>query len=193
MPLTFVTGPVRSGKSRFAARLAREPGLPVTYIATAPRDPTDREWTARLEHHERTRPPEWSVVETAELRNAELLALFTDAREDRVLLVDSLGGWLAARIGAHADAIANDYARVEAQLDEEAAQLTRTLARSPAQIVVVSEQTGWGIVPLNASARLFRDVLGRMEQRIARCSKRAYLVVAGFAIDLLAAGVAIEP
>lgn len=193
MAVAFVTGPVRSGKSTFAARLARESGLHVTYVATSPRDPSDHEWTSRLEHHERTRPPQWRVLETAAFGDAELLAFFRDAQPGQALLLDSLGGWLATRIAAHADAIASAYARVEAQLDEQAARLADALARSPAFVIVVSEQTGWGIVPQNASARLFRDVLGRMEQRIARNAQRAYLAVAGFAIDLHATGIAIEP
>jgi adenosylcobinamide kinase/adenosylcobinamide-phosphate guanylyltransferase len=193
MSLIFVTGPVRSGKSTFAARLARESGLPVTYVATAPRDASDAEWTARLEHHKRMRPAHWQLVETASFRDDELLAFFEKAGAEQTLYIDSLGGWLAARIGEQADAVAKRYTEVEAHLDEQAALLADVLARSPAYVIVVSEQTGWGIVPQAASARLFRDVLGRMEQRIARESMRAYLVVAGFAIDLRATGIAIEP
>ena len=64
---------------------------------------------------------------------------------------------------------------------------------SPADVIAVSEQIGWDVVPVAASARLFRDTMGRMAQRLARRADRVYLVVAGYALDLRAQGVPIEP
>ncbi|MHB8141848.1 MAG: bifunctional adenosylcobinamide kinase/adenosylcobinamide-phosphate guanylyltransferase [Vulcanimicrobiaceae bacterium] len=67
MPLLFATGPVRSGESAFVQALAEQSGLRVTYLATAARDPSDPEWCARLERHERDRPAGWATLESAEL------------------------------------------------------------------------------------------------------------------------------
>lgn len=117
-----------------------------------------------------------------------LLAVFSGAAAGEVLLVDSLGGWLDARIAASAARIDGEYAAVEALLDAEAQALAAAIEASAANVIVVGEEVGWGIVPLAASARLYRDVLGRLHQRIAATAAAAYLVVSGYAIDLRASG-----
>ena len=63
---------------------------------------------------------------------------------------------------------------------------------SPAYVIAVSEQIGWDVVPIAVSARLFRDAMGRMVQRLARRAERVYLVVAGYALDLRAMGEPID-
>ncbi len=189
MPLTFVTGPVRSGKSRFAEDLARRfGGDAVTYVATAARDGDDPEWVARIAHHAARRPATWRVVETARAGAASLAEIAGEAGAGATLLVDSLGTWLAhamtRRLAAAGDGAALD---VDA-LDAEIAAVTTALLASAATTIVVGEEVGWGIVPEFASGRAFRDVLGRAQQRLAREAAYAYLVVAGYAIDLRAHG-----
>jgi adenosylcobinamide kinase / adenosylcobinamide-phosphate guanylyltransferase len=184
----FITGPVRSGKSAFGVKLALESGREVTYVATAEHDPEDAEWHARLARHLRDRPSGWRTMETAALSHAAQLALFRDAPPQACLLVDALGTWLAARIGAQLELLEVDYAVLAEQLDREAAEFVDALLASPAFVIAVSEQIGWDVVPVAPSARLFRDALGRMGQRLASAAERAYLVVAGYAIDLRAAG-----
>jgi adenosylcobinamide kinase / adenosylcobinamide-phosphate guanylyltransferase len=63
---------------------------------------------------------------------------------------------------------------------------------SPAYVIAVSEQIGWDVVPIAADARLLRDTMGRMVQRLAKEADRAFLVVAGYALDLRASGEPIE-
>ena len=184
----LVTGPVRSGKSRFAEGLARASALPVTYVATASREGDDPEWAARLERHRRSRPAAWTVVETAGHRQCALTALAREAGSGRTLLVDSLGTWLADRMAsAHGDVL-DDSLRLEARLEADSAALATALAESAAGTIVVGEETGWGIVPAFASARVFRDVLGRLQQALAARASQLYLTVSGYAIDLRAAG-----
>ncbi len=191
MTWTLVTGPVRSGKSRFAEQLALRSGLPVTYIATAGRMPHDPEWAARLERHRRSRPATWTVLETAGNSRCALTALLGEATAERTLLVDSLGTWLADRMAsAHAE-LFEEPARLEAALEVDCSALATALARSAATAIVVGEETGWGIVPAYASARIFRDVLGRLQQRLAARATHLYLVVSGFALDLHAAAMPI--
>lgn len=191
MGLIFVTGPARSGKSAFGVRLAHESGLEVTYVATAAHDPEDAEWNARLSRHLRHRPSQWTTLETAPMTHDAQLALFSSARPSQCLLVDALGTYMWARIRARIELLEVDYAVLEARIDREAAGLADAMLASPARVIVVCEQIGWDVPPTNAAARLFRDSLGRMEQRLARSAERAYLVVAGYAIDLHAAGVSI--
>lgn len=186
MPVVLITGPVRSGKSAFAQRIAAESGLRITYVATAARERGDAEWDARIGRHRTERPAEWRTVETAALDPATVRAVFAQASADDALVVDALGTWIAAHIAANVDAFERDTAAFEAMLDDEAARLAEAMAQSRALVIVVGEQVGWDVVPLAASARVFRDVIGRMEQRIGAFAQRAYLVVAGFALDLRA-------
>ncbi len=188
MGVVFVTGPVRSGKSAFAVALARRCGLEVTYVATAGAAPEDAEWRTRLSRHLRDRPAAWRTVETATMTHAAQLALVRDAAPGACLLVDALGTWMAERIGSRIELLEIDYAVLEDQIDREAAEFAAALLASQAHVIVVAEQIGWDVVPVVPSARLFRDAMGRMAQRLARDAERAYLVVAGYAIDLQAAG-----
>ncbi len=192
MPVVFITGPVCSGKSAFGVRLALESGLPVTYIATAAQNPDDVEWRARLTRHVRDRPAAWQTVETASMVPEKQLALFSDAPPNACLLVDALGTWLATRIASRIDLLEIDYTVLESQLDGEGAQFIDAMLHSPAHVIAVSEQIGWDLVPAAPADRLFRDAIGRMTQRLAKHAERAYLVIAGYAIDLRAAGAPIE-
>lgn len=192
MAVIFITGPVCSGKSAFGVRLARESGRNVTYVATAAGAPEDVEWRARLTRHVRDRPSSWRTVETASMPHAAQLALFGGATANDCLLVDALGTWLAARIAARIDLLEIDYTVLESQLDHEAAEFVDAMLSSQAYVVAVSEQIGWDVVPIAAAARLFRDAMGRMTQRLAQRAERAYLVVAGYALDLRTEGVPVE-
>ncbi|MDE2482816.1 MAG: bifunctional adenosylcobinamide kinase/adenosylcobinamide-phosphate guanylyltransferase [bacterium] len=191
MAVTLVTGPVRAGKSRYVNQIAQASGKRVRFIATAIREADDGEWDVRLRRHMQERPREWELVESASLTHEELVEIIASAGEDRCLVIDALGTWLAARIATHIEEFQRDYAAFEAQLDAEAAQLADVMLRSAADVVVVAEEVGWDIVPVAASARLFRDVLGRMKQRLAAESASVYLVVCGYALDLRALGVTI--
>ncbi len=180
--LTLVTGPVRSGKSRFAERLAGEAGGPVTYAATARADASDPEWTARIAHHATRRPAAWRIVETAPDGDGALAGLLRATPSGTTLLVDSLGTWLGAAMRAE------DPDIDVAALDGLARALADACAACRGHAIVVGDEVGWGIVPAYASARAFRDVLGRLQQRLTATADRAYLVVAGRAIDLHAVG-----
>lgn len=192
MAVVFITGPVCSGKSAFGVRLARESGCAVTYVATAASALEDAEWRARLVRHVRDRPAEWPTIETATMSDGAQLELFRNAAAGTCLVVDALGTWLAAKIAARIDLLEVDYSVLEAQLDEEAAAFVDALLDSPAYVVAVSEQIGWDVVPVPAAARLFRDAMGRMSQRLARRAEKVYLVVAGYALDVRALGEPID-
>jgi adenosylcobinamide kinase/adenosylcobinamide-phosphate guanylyltransferase len=179
VPSIFITGPVRSGKSRFAERLARERGPDVTYVATARVDLEDAEWCARIAHHAARRPAQWKLVETARENAVSLDAIARDARAGQTLIVDSFGTWLAARMAPGVD---------PAVLEASALATADALISSRAHAIVVGEEVGWGIVPEYPAGRIFRDILGRAQQRLAGESLAAYLVVAGFAIDLRRGG-----
>jgi adenosylcobinamide kinase/adenosylcobinamide-phosphate guanylyltransferase len=191
MGVTLVTGPVRSGKSRYVAEIAQRSGRRVSYVATAMRDGSDDEWDSRLTRHVHDRPTTWELIESASIGHDALIALFRDGVPDQCIVVDAVGTWLAARIATHIDAFERDFAAFETRMDEEATELAQAMLDSRAQVVVVAEEVGWDIVPVAASARLFRDVLGRVKQRIAADADAVILVVCGIALDLRALGTTI--
>lgn len=192
MAVVFVTGPVSSGKSAFAVRLARDSGCDVTYVATAAGEPENVEWRGRLMRHVRDRPAAWRTVETASMTHAAQLALFRDAPATACLLVDSLGTWLDARIAARIDLLEIDYNVLASALDGESAEFVDAMLASRASVIAVSEQIGWDVVPVAAAARLARDAMGRMVRRLAKHAGYVYLVVAGYAVDLREAGQPID-
>ena len=188
MAVTFITGPVSCGKSAIGVRLATESNCAVTYVATAAGEPENVQWRVRLSRHVRDRPESWRTVETATMAPEAQLRFFREAPADACLLVDSLGTWLAARMASRIELLEIDYAVLAAQLEQEADDFAEALLTSPAEVIVVSEQIGWDLVPPEASARLFRDVMGRMVQQLAHGARDAYLIVAGHALDLRAHG-----
>ena len=192
MPVVLITGPVRSGKSTLAQRLAAESGRRVTYIATAQRERDDAEWNARIERHRQERPTEWRTLETAGMAHADVLAVFERAAAGEVLVVEALGTWISARISSDIEAFERDTPAFETALETEANALIDAMRTCAALVIVVGEQVGWDVVPVVAAARVFRDVLGRMQQRIGGFAERAYLVVAGFALDLRALGTRVQ-
>jgi len=182
--LTFVTGPVRSGKSRFAERLALDAGGEVLYVATARADANDPEWVARIAHHAARRPRDWRVIETARAHPLELAELFATAGTAQTLLVDSLGTWLADRMSTRFEHGGEREANDEDALDAEIGRVVTAALATTARAIVVGEEVGWGLVPPYRSGRVFRDVLGRAQQRLATRGEDAFLVVSGRAIDL---------
>ncbi|HEV7180860.1 MAG TPA: bifunctional adenosylcobinamide kinase/adenosylcobinamide-phosphate guanylyltransferase [Candidatus Baltobacteraceae bacterium] len=189
MAVTLVTGPVRSGKSRYVAHMAQASGRGVTYVATAMRDAGDAEWNARLDRHVADRPAQWRTVESAHIPHASFVSIMRDAGEGDCIVVDALGTWLAARLSSSIDAFERGYAEFETMMDREAAELSEAMLHSRALVLVVAEEVGWDIVPNTPSARLFRDVLGRMKQRLAAGAQSVQLVVCGIAVDVKSIGV----
>lgn len=181
--LIVVTGPARSGKSERAEQWAAGCGRSVVYLATAQREAGDAEWQERLAAHRRRRPPTWETIEVPEA----LPTAIAQSPADACLLVDSLGTWVANLL----DLPEPDWAAaVETLLTSLEPGLVGGESRPVANrlVILVAEETGWGVVPAYASGRLFRDRLGTLVRRVAARADRVELVVAGWAVDLRAIG-----
>lgn len=192
MAVTLVTGPVRSGKSRFVIDVARSCERRVLFVATALRDVSDAEWQTRIERHRGDRPAGWTTFESAEVDHEALLRVFLQARSAECIVVDALGTWLGARLARDVDAFERDYERTTSAIEREAEELADAMLDSAARVIVVAEEVGWDVVPETRSARMFRDVLGRMKQRIAARAEHVFLVVCGYALDVRTIGVRIS-
>ncbi len=160
----LILGGVRSGKSRLAEQHALASGLAVTYVATA--TPGDAEMQARIIEHQRRRPPTWTLVEEPQ---ALARVLCAQAAPDRCLLVDCLTLWLTNLLCASDDNVFATQRRA----------LVELLPQLPGQIILVSNETGLGVVPLGALSRRFCDEAGWLHQDIAQLSDRVILTVAG--------------
>jgi adenosylcobinamide kinase / adenosylcobinamide-phosphate guanylyltransferase len=164
--VTLVLGGARSGKSRYAEELLIALPLPRTYVATA--QGLDDEMAARIAAHQARRGPEWQTIEAPH----DLVGVLSVAAPGSSMLIDCVTLWLSNRMLAHAD--------VEAEIEA----LQNALARSIAPVVLVSNEVGSGIVPDNALARRFRDLQGRLNQRLAARAERVVLLVAGLPLML---------
>lgn len=184
--LTLVLGGARSGKSRFAQRLATNTLHPVVYVATA--EASDAEMQARILRHRAERPPDWRTLELSRGLDTRL-----DATVDATatLLVDCLSVWLSNELLALEDGdaltdvlsaatVSNAEQRL---LDATERLVDRAVARA-GQTIIVSNEVGSGIVPAYPLGRLYRDILGRANQAVARRATAVYLVVAGIGVDL---------
>ena len=160
----LILGGVRSGKSRLAEQHALASGLAVTYVATA--TATDDEMRARIAEHRRRRPQSWSLVEAP----CTLAGTLREhAAPDRCLLVDCLTLWLTNLL----------CAEDEAAFKAERQALVELLPQLPGHIILVSNETGMGVIPLGALSRRFGDEAGWLHQDIAQRSDRVILTVAG--------------
>lgn len=169
----LVLGGTRSGKSTHAESVVAAAGAPVVYVATAADPGDDGEMSARISAHRERRPDGWVTVETDEI----IIALRD--HPDSAVLVDDLGGWLTRRLDATLG-WADHGAPVLAELDS----LVEAVAAHPGPLVLVSPEVGLGVVPDTAAGRIFSDLLGTLNRRLAHACDEAVLVVAGRALPL---------
>jgi adenosylcobinamide kinase/adenosylcobinamide-phosphate guanylyltransferase len=169
----LVTGPTKSGKSEWAEQLAAQQGQSVVYVATSRLDPDDAEWQARVAAHRARRSSAWQTLEVP----SALPSVLAQTTTADCWLVDSLGTW-----------VANGLAESTATWDAEVESLLAAIATFPGTLILVAEETGWGVVPAYPLGRTFRDRLGHLTRQVAAIADRTYLVVAGFAIDLRQVG-----
>ncbi|MDK2777158.1 MAG: bifunctional adenosylcobinamide kinase/adenosylcobinamide-phosphate guanylyltransferase [Pseudomonadota bacterium] len=161
--IELILGGARSGKSRYAEEQAQQSGRPVVYIATATAQ--DGEMAQRIHHHQQRRPAEWQTLE-------EPLALaqaIQRAGPDSLILVDCLTLWLTNCL------LDNDPEQWALQRK----QLLTLLASCPADLLLVSNEVGGGVVPMGELSRRFVDEAGWLHQAIAAQASDVTLVVAG--------------
>ena len=170
MSLTVLLGGTRSGKSRLAASIASSSGAEVVVIATA--EARDDEMAERIRRHRADRPSSWATVEEP----LELERALAGTADDACVVLDCLTLWVSNLLEA-------------GRSDDEVEGLARAAARASAgragPTVVISNEVGSGIVPINELARRYGDLLGRVNAIWVEASDRAALVVAGRALPLV--------
>lgn len=168
--ITFLTGPVRSGKSRRAVDLASTWGEHVVFVATYEARQDDAEMAERIRRHRTERPPSWRTLEAPD-EVAQVLRQLSPGPSGVVL--DCLTLWISARLHWTDEELLATWDRFLA-----------FCAAVPWPTAIVSNEIGWSLVPDDALLRRYRDLVGWAGQRTATCSSDAWLMVAGQAIRL---------
>ncbi len=178
--IILITGGARSGKSRFAGTLADESGEPVVFVATATAG--DDEMAARIAAHRRERPASWRTLELP-LEVGKRLA--PELGGAKTVIIDCLTLLLnnifsrSLTPGGEVDA-----EKVEKDADAELESLLACLKGRETVFIIVTNEVGEGLVPANRLSRLYRDLLGKMNQSLAREADAVYLMVAGLPLQV---------
>jgi adenosylcobinamide kinase / adenosylcobinamide-phosphate guanylyltransferase len=175
--LLFVVGGASSGKSDVALRLAGE-GIgrtaPRAFVATG--EALDEEMTMKIAKHRQSRSSTWVTKEVP----LALGAWFSEeGRKYRVILVDCLTMWLSNHC---------ERGMKDAEIIAQTKTLLDAARRSGARVVLVSNELGMGLVPLDAGSRRFRELAGEVNRLVAEAADDAYFVVSGIPLSLKKVG-----
>lgn len=162
--VVFITGGARSGKSHFAQKEAAALGFPVAYVATA--SARDEEMRARIEEHRCSRPKEWLTIE----EEVDLIGSLSSLKEAHTVIIDCLTLWTTNLM---------ERGLNDSEVLSKTEELLVYMKTSPHTFFVISNEVGWGVVPLAPLGRRFRDLQGLVNQMVARMADEVYLMVCG--------------
>jgi len=180
LPNILVIGGVRSGKSGFAQELALEQGEPVLFVATATAG--DEEMAQRIEQHQRARPATWSTLEITTHIGSQIPGKIGKAQLVIVDCIALLVGNIFSKYSHQEEQI--DASLLEQEVTAEISELIDCINRIDAGFIIVTNEVGTGLVPPSKVARLYRDLLGKANQRLAEVSDEVYLMVAGLPVRI---------
>lgn len=169
MSIELILGGARSGKSRLAEQKALQSGLAVYYIATA--QALDDEMQQRIHHHRTRRPEHWQVIEEP-IFLADILQSIDDVQH--LVIVDCLTLWLT-------NLLLHDCPQHFATQRQ---RLLQVLPQLQSRVILVSNEVGYGIVPLGEINRRFVDESGWLHQEIAAIADTVCFCMAGLTLTL---------
>ena len=169
--MTFILGGARSGKSRYAARIAEDLGKKTVFIATA--TALDEEMKERIRLHKISTPKEWGLIEEPVNLSGVILGLKPIYD---VAIIDCVGLWVSNLLMAN---------MTDGAIEKRIKELIRSIFKAEASIVIiVSNEVGGGIVPGDPLSRRFRDLVGLTNQIIALRADEVIMMQAGIPISL---------
>lgn len=180
--MILITGGARSGKSALAERLAARHSEKVLYIATSV--VTDDEMASRVRRHQESRPAHWRTWEG--YRDLGTVIAEKTAADEAVILecVTTLIANLLFEQAGDTPPEQMDFSAIEDAIQPQIDALIDACTHSAAPIYLVTNELGMGIVPENRLARHFRDIAGRVNQRLAAAAESVYLVVSGIEVKI---------
>ena len=170
----FILGGARSGKSHYAQELGNQAGNKVLFVATG--EPLDDEMRARIEAHRKNRPRSWRTLEAPGNIGQRLEAEIGDAG---TVIIDCLTLLVSNVIGQETDSL-KAVKRVTAEIDS----LIEAMDKLDTGFIIVSNEVGLGLVPENRLGRIYRDILGRANQLVARHADVVYFMTAGLPLKI---------
>ena len=165
----FLLGGARSGKSNHAQELAEKLSEKVLFVATA--EALDDEMQVRINEHKKSRLTSWRTLETSAHLGNQIEQQIGDAE---VVLIDCLTLLVSNLLGGEID-----YEKAEKRIMAEMEQLVGCISKLDVTFIIVSNEVGMGLVPENKLGRIYRDMLGKANQIIAKHATEVYLMVAG--------------
>jgi adenosylcobinamide kinase/adenosylcobinamide-phosphate guanylyltransferase len=166
----LIIGGCRSGKSSHGLNLADKLAGQKIFIATCV--PHDKEMKQRVLHHQKQRNPNWKTLEVPLLLSESIRE---NSRQGHVILVDCLTLWINNLLMENSD---------PESIDMHVQKLIQSLEKTECPVILVSNEVGTGIVPENKLARLFRDIAGFANQKIAACVDSVVWMVAGIPVEI---------
>lgn len=173
----LITGGARSGKSDFAQQLADDLGKPVLFVATA--EPGDEDMKYRITLHQRQRPADWRTLEASQSVGYRIKA---QAPFGKVIIIDCITILVSNVLGTFNDTAGE--AIIERAVTDEINSLVAVMKELNASFILVTNEVGEGVVPPSRSGRIYRDLLGRANQLLARYCDQVYLMVAGLPVKV---------
>jgi len=184
MSVIFIVGGARSGKSTFAETKAKEYSEKVLYIATAVI--TDEAMADRVKRHTAQRPGTWDTLEM--YRNFETLVDKAEFTKAEVVLLDCIttliGNFMVDSKLNFDTCSLEEVDKLENMITEEVFSLIRVCKANNKKLIIVSNETGMGLVPPYFMGNYFRDISGRLNNKIGTAADHMYLIFSGIPIKL---------
>lgn len=181
--ITLVLGGARSGKSSYAEKIAYyQGGSDVTYLATA--EAKDKEMAKRIKKHRQQRPADWKTIEEP----CCISRVFQSFSPGQVILLDCLTFFISNMLLQEDKSKAKennlDNLNKEEEIKRELKDVIKIIRQKDMEVIIVSNLVGSGLVPSSKLGREFRDIVGRVNQLIARAADEVYLCIAGLPIEI---------
>ncbi len=168
--IIFITGGVRSGKSKYAMNLAKNTAREIIFLATGVAK--DEEMKKRIKEHKESRPDRWRTIEETKNISSILLDIQPPCE---LVIIDCLTFFVSNLLLEGVD---------EESILQEIKKIVDTILQVSYTIIVVSNEVGGGIVPDNELGRRFRDIIGLANQIMAKSAHEVYLIVSGMPVKL---------
>lgn len=177
--MTFIIGGARSGKSNYAVETAKATKLKIAYLATA--QIKDAEMKARVKRHQKERPKGWqTIVVEAGLKRA----IDSLDSEIEVIILDCLTVYISNQLTGKEEITQKEIIRLEKELLLSIEKDLTALEEFKGQKLIVSNEVGQGLVPPYLLGRLFRDIQGEVNKRVAEMSDEVVLMIAGYPLKI---------
>ena len=177
MKSILITGGARSGKSKLAAELGAKRGGQVLFVATA--EAGDDEMKQRIEAHRKVRPRDWKTLEATTHIGSRIMDNIGGAK---TVIIDCITLLISNIFGEHSGKTGNTT--LEKAVEAEINELLECIKKTKADIIIVTNEVGLGIIPGDSISRLYRDLLGQANQMLADGVDEVYMMIAGIPVTV---------